>query len=248
MKKADELVEMLRKKYPAPAHSVLEQVRSCTGYAKEIRTCDAMAMSLWPGRGIWLAGFEIKVSRSDWLKELSEPSKADGFQSLCHRWYLLTSDDKVAQIDEIPETWGWMVQQNGTLRTLKESKYNPNPQLDHYFLASVFRNVTEGYISAKKHQELMSKQYDEGFKSGMREHNELLEKIREFEQISGVEIVSKESYIEGRIVWNYEEIGQAVKMVLDSKHLHIKRQLEEFKEDVGRILEQTNKALEGIQK
>ncbi len=111
MTKAEELVELLRKKYPSPAYAVLEQVRSTTGYAKDIRTCDAMAMSLWGSRGIHLSGFEIKVSRSDWMNEVKDPRKAEDFQSQCHYWYLLTYDDQVAQIDEIPQSWGWIANQ-----------------------------------------------------------------------------------------------------------------------------------------
>lgn len=117
--KAEDMVELLRKKYPSDAYSVIEQVRSSTGYVEEsVRTCDALVMSLWPSRGVWLAGVEVKVSRSDWLSEVKDIEKADRFRKYCQYWYLLCEKD-VAQPDEIPETWGWIVRENGTLKTKK---------------------------------------------------------------------------------------------------------------------------------
>ena len=236
-----DLVDLLRKKYPAPAFSVLEQVRSCTGYAKDIRTCDAMVMSLYPSRGVHLSGFEIKVSRSDWARELKQPAKAEVFQPLCHYWYLLTGSEAVAQADEIPQTWGWMVKKNGALKLMKEAPFNPNPKLDHYFLASVFRTVTEGHVTTKESNRAVREARAEGVKAGAARYDELLKELGEFETISGVNIINERGT---GIRWDYRHVGEAVRMVMESKHLNIQQSLLSFKEQLGRMVELTNKALE----
>ena len=74
--KAADVIDLLRVKYPLPAFALLEQVADGTG-ARNYRWADALVMGVWPSRGYHLLGFEVKVSRSDWLHELHKPAKAD---------------------------------------------------------------------------------------------------------------------------------------------------------------------------
>ena len=60
---------LLALRYAPPAYAFFEEVRAQTGYAAG-GSADGLALSLWPSRGIELHGFEVKVSRSDWLREL----------------------------------------------------------------------------------------------------------------------------------------------------------------------------------
>jgi len=59
-------------------YAVAAGVRSHAGFDAR-RTADYVAMDLWPSKGLALHGHEIKVSRSDWLRELKEPEKAAEF-------------------------------------------------------------------------------------------------------------------------------------------------------------------------
>lgn len=52
-----------------------------------------------------LIGFEVKVSRSDWLAELRNPNKAEYWKQHCHRWYLVTSHRDIVR-DDLPADWG----------------------------------------------------------------------------------------------------------------------------------------------
>ena len=65
----------LARKFCAPEYALFYEVANATGSAAT-RSADAIAMGLWPSRGLYLQGFEIKVSRSDWLSELKNPAKA----------------------------------------------------------------------------------------------------------------------------------------------------------------------------
>jgi hypothetical protein len=87
-------------------HAVLFEVRNATGFDAS-RSIDAVTMSLWPSLGLELAGMEIKISRSDWLRELKDPAKASTTFEYFDRWYLVAPRE-VAQMDEIPGPWGWL--------------------------------------------------------------------------------------------------------------------------------------------
>ncbi|UOQ58573.1 hypothetical protein MUN78_07045 [Leucobacter allii] len=52
-----------------------------------------------------LIGFEVKVSRADWLAELRNPRKAEYWRQHCHRWYLVSSDPNIVR-DDLPDGWG----------------------------------------------------------------------------------------------------------------------------------------------
>lgn len=60
-------------------------------------------------------GFEVKVSRGDWLRELRDPSKADEWAQHCHHWWLVAPRD-VVRPGELPEGWGHLAPAGRRLR------------------------------------------------------------------------------------------------------------------------------------
>lgn len=74
--------------------------------AEQRRRVDFLSVNLWGNRGRMMHGVEVKVARADWLKELRSP-KADIWFGLVDYWYL-AAPQGVAQLDEIPETWGYL--------------------------------------------------------------------------------------------------------------------------------------------
>lgn len=78
------LLTLLAKRYPDPEYALLTQVADQTGWRSRI--ADAVAIGCWKSRGLYIHGFEIKVSRSDWLFERKHPEKAETIgqvESLC---------------------------------------------------------------------------------------------------------------------------------------------------------------------
>lgn len=119
-------------------HAVMFEVRDATGFSAS-RSIDAVTMSLWPSLGLELVGMEIKVSRSDWLRELKEPAKASATFEYFDRWYLVAPRD-VAKMDEIPGPWGWLAPEGDKLVTLKKAPLTAEPKpIDRKFLASILR-------------------------------------------------------------------------------------------------------------
>lgn len=90
-------------------------VRSAAGFDAR-RTIDAVSLGLWPSRGMLLDGYEIKVSRSDWLRELKNPAKAEEFAGLVDRLWLVVSDPAIVKDGELPDGWGLYVQEGDKLR------------------------------------------------------------------------------------------------------------------------------------
>lgn len=60
-----------------------------------------------------IIGHEIKVSRSDVMAELADPTKADPWAQHCTRWWLVVSDPALIEGLPIPEMWGVMAPPSG---------------------------------------------------------------------------------------------------------------------------------------
>lgn len=133
----------LRTRYAPPAFALLEEVRSHLGHEAS-RSADAVAISMWPSRGIEILGIEIKVSRADWLGELKKPQKADEIAKFCDRWWLAVGDESVVKLPELPEPWGLLVLQGASLVVKKEAPLLTPETLSKVFVASLLRRVAQG--------------------------------------------------------------------------------------------------------
>jgi hypothetical protein len=87
-----------------PEWAYLEHVRDAAGFDAK-RTIDALALHLWPSRGHEMHAFEVKVSRSDWRRELADPAKADGWCAIVDRFWIVAPRGVVPP-EEIPAAWG----------------------------------------------------------------------------------------------------------------------------------------------
>jgi len=125
-----------------PRWAFIEHVRNAAGFDAG-RTCDAMALDLWPCKGLELHGHEIKCSRSDWLAELRDPEKANAFRPYCERWWLVAADNTIVKPGELPPGWGLMVVTNGKVRGVKRGPRQAALPLPRTMLAAMFRAATK---------------------------------------------------------------------------------------------------------
>lgn len=141
--KSKEIIEILGNHWPAPNYAFIPELRSGTGFSREQRV-DAIAMHLWPSKGLELIGFEIKVSRADWKRELKMPDKCEHVKQFCDRWYLVVYDLKVIKYaEELPTGWGLMFLENGIIHTMIEApKLTPKP-VDKLFVAALIRRASK---------------------------------------------------------------------------------------------------------
>lgn len=167
--------QLLREKFAPPAYALFEEVKNQTGYSKRSeRYADALALSLWPSRGIGMTGFEIKVSRADWKKELDDPAKAAEFSKYCTGWYVVAPEGIVERL-ELPATWGLVeVPEKGRKRLVtrvEAPRLTPQPW-DQSFVAALLRRQHEqltGYV-----QQAVTAQLDGAKQKQKAEHEEAL--------------------------------------------------------------------------
>jgi hypothetical protein len=208
------------------------------------RTIDALAISRISGRGNEVYGIEIKSERSDWLKELATPSKAEAFTPLLDRFYLVAAKD-VATLDEVPSTWGFLEANGSGLRVvrraphleatrrLRESGGEPIPR---EIWVRIIRRTLEGMGSEPK----VEAAYRRGHAAGVQEvreeqrrtvedrewrFRELVDTVLAFEKVSGIQLVETFKGRDGEPVYRShgaytgEQIGELVILARENRDL-----------------------------
>ena len=155
--------DLLRKRYAGLQWFLAFEVREAAGYQKAThRTADAIAMNVWPSQGHVIHGFEIKVSRADWRKELEDPDKAAAMQALCDYWWLV-APAKVAELSEIPPTWGFMQAAATRLNIVRDAPLlgplGTRP-MDRSFVAMLVRNRSAEDPEVKEALEKIRRQHE----------------------------------------------------------------------------------------
>lgn len=149
--KAEDVAQALRRTYDTQSSAIVFEVTDSLGKARKTgREADAIAVNFWESRGLEVFGFEIKVSRSDWQRELQMPAKADAHFVRCDRWYLVTPkraghETPIARPSEIPGPWGWVeVTDAGKIEERKKApKLVPSVQFDKRFAFALIRAASK---------------------------------------------------------------------------------------------------------
>lgn len=123
-----------------PRYAVARGVRSHAGHSAR-RTADFIAMDLWPSRGLALHGHEVKVSRSDWLRELAEPEKAAEFIPYMNYWWAAVSDPAIVRDGELPDGWGLMVMRGSRLAVVRQAPRRDAEPLSPSRLGGLLRAI-----------------------------------------------------------------------------------------------------------
>ena len=204
---ADQVRRLLKERFPPPEWALLEEVRNVTGYGHRVREryADAVAMNMWPSRGLSVLGFEVKVQRSDWVKELRDPAKSAAIQQYCDYWWVVAGDKDLVQPGELPETWGLLVVQgNEKLRLVckKEAPKLEAKPLDRLFIASMLRRANE-QLAAWQEGRVTTEEYEKGYERGLeqgknsakwdqrmlqQDYDVLRQRVEAFEKSSGMKI------------------------------------------------------------
>jgi len=145
------------------------------------RSLDVVAIRMW-SRAV-INAFEVKATRSDWLREMRKPEKADAVIGACDHFWLVTAKG-VAKPEEIPEHWGWLVlQPNGKVRSAKAA-----PPLDtriphREFWASLLGLAHRGGASSARIEREKRTEYDRGYKAGQEQATLMQHQGREAEEL-----------------------------------------------------------------
>lgn len=120
-------------------------VRLMQGYGYAGRIADYVAIDTWASSGFPVHGHEVKVSRSDWLRELKDPSKAEAIAQHCDFWWLVVSHMRVVEHSSlVPDGWGLMVADGrGGLRVARQAVQRPTDGLPRGLVAGLVRAVAQ---------------------------------------------------------------------------------------------------------
>jgi hypothetical protein len=144
---------LLRARYAAtnpgngPRYITAFEVRNVAGFGgywsggQKLRTADLLVMDTWESGPVRLIGHEVKVSRSDWLRELKEPEKSQAFVAHVAEWWLVVADRAIVKDGELPDGWGLMAPAGGGLRAVVKPARKPQPPIPAGLLAALLRRV-----------------------------------------------------------------------------------------------------------
>lgn len=243
------LFELLREKFPPAAFALFAEVRDQTGFAGS-RSADAVMMSLWPSHGLGITGFEFKASRSDWLRELKQPEKADAIFVHCNRWFLVAESADIVKKEELPPTWGLMVRTaNGDkLRLVVERAAIPRPGgIDRGFVASLLREAQGAALrpvedlrrelreeAAAAREKAVEEYSDKARRCDNAEDNFKLmaDRIETFERASGINISQ----------WSAGQVGNAARIIAHNPRSY----LDEFRRSADGLRQAADRASEAL--
>lgn len=186
--------ELLRKRYAAPEWALMEEVAPATGGGT--RYADAIAVNLWSSRGHAVHGFEIKISRGDWLRELKNPEKAEPVFRYCDHWFIVAPRGIVHE-HELPPTWGLLeVRASGLVAVKAAPKLEAQP-ITRAFFASMMRRgfelldaqaerkITEARLEINRR---VREEVEQRVRDSSRELEELRRQLAKLKEETGLEI------------------------------------------------------------
>jgi len=173
-------------RYPRQSWAFLRHVNEGTGMQAG-RIIDAVAMSLWPSRGLVLHGIEVKCHRSDWQRELAAPSKADFWFGAVHVFYV-AAPPGVVKPEEVPAGWGFL-EVGDKVRALRDPDAREPPPVSWKTLAALLRAAVragDGVVPLDEVEARVEKQLGERLAREIdverRRHREQLQRETELRQ------------------------------------------------------------------
>ena len=227
---AEKIYESLRKKFGRPEWALLFEVGNGTG-DKLGRWADALAMNMYPSKGLAIVGFGIKVSRNDLIKELEHPTEA--VEMFCNQWYLVVPKGLIAKTDIIPTEWGVLEYNEETLRQTKKPSDLVCQPVTKEFLAAMLRRDEETYSEEIK--QLASVAIEIERKNATRKYTQLIEQVNNFESVSGIDINHCQ---------DSRELGKAVRIVQELGIIGTHSLLDAVRSNMQNFLNETDKLIQ----
>jgi hypothetical protein len=237
-----EVLAALAERHQRPEWAFVRHVPNGTG-ARATRTADAVAMNLYPSRGLELHGFEVKVSASDLRRELKDPDKAEQVACYCDRWWLVTTKDvaKSGAAHDVPGPWGIMLARPGSVRVLKQASKLDAKQIDRAFVAGLLRAETradDAEVEARVRQRV-SAEVERRVASELAvmasSAPRALRAVEAFKAASGIDLLERE--------WTIGDVGAAVRYLTERGVDQVRRDLHRTMETLDEVRKSAAEAL-----
>lgn len=213
---AADVRDSLATRWPDSEYLVIPEAPQDAARAR--RKIDLLVVSLWQSRGYQLDAVEIKVSMSDWKRELDNPAKADWWWSHSHRFWLAVPAAMVPKVQpDLPETWGLLACDAGACKAVaKAAKRDAEPFTWQSTIGLLRASADAGFGALNRARDAG---YQEGVKRGRqdveretgevyvrKQLDELRQKVAAFQLASGVDITRS---------WDAGEVGRAFALAND---------------------------------
>lgn len=128
------------------------------------RMCDLLRVGMWRSRGLGIDVHEIKASRSDWLRELDDPAKAEAWWPYCSNFWVVAPMGVVRQ-GELPEGWGLLNPPAGGKRRFRKAvaAASKQPKLSLSLLVEIVKRADN--IRVREIEQLRSQHRGELFEA-----------------------------------------------------------------------------------
>ncbi len=125
---------------------VVGAVRTARGFNSS-RTVDAIEVGLWPSRGHRFTGYEIKVSKSDFRRELKDAEKGQESAKFLSAYSLAVPKSLGIAAGDVPDDWGLVeLYDDGGIRFEKHPPERKAEPPTAAFVASMFKAFSVGYV------------------------------------------------------------------------------------------------------
>lgn len=211
------ITQLLRARYKSPEWAFLAQVKNRTGYGGKERYLDGLAMGLYPSRGLVVHGFEIKVSRSDWMHELKHPDKAEHTACYCDHFWAVTPKDLIRP-GELPAMWGWLSVDGEKIKVEVPAPSLTSKPLDRTFIASVLRNLDEQLVPVRELNDRVEARYVQFKKEREERDNSAIQHLKET-LTKKEELILKFQRETGLLLddWRLRDLAPAIRAVMDGR-------------------------------
>jgi len=121
---------------------LIPECPSATGFIEQ--RIDLFAINCWPSKKLIRIAHEIKISVSDFKKEISQPNKRAPFVRFANEFYFVTPPGLLEKYyNDIPVGCGLIEIVDGEPKTIIESDFNES-QPTWEFMAAVIRRLAKG--------------------------------------------------------------------------------------------------------
>ena len=151
MTTAKDVLGAIFSRHTGPEWVNFAEVADSTG-SRARRRADAICMNIWPSKGYAIHGYEIKVTRADFIHEMKDITKAQAVSKFCDFWWLAVPVGLVA-VEEVPASWGLMELHKNGLKIKKQAPQKEEPEtMTRGFVASLLRESRKTDDAYIQHQ------------------------------------------------------------------------------------------------
>lgn len=128
------LVGEIRSRYCRPEWHVEEEV-TLAG-----RRLDVVAFNLWGARAYRTVGFELKVSRGDWMRELADFQKSGEWTAVVDEFFVVAPGG-IVRPEELPVGWGLLELRGSRMFTKAQPQVRRGTTLPREVVARFFDRI-----------------------------------------------------------------------------------------------------------